>query len=250
MRPVTQPSLKPSGFTTDRSRYLLMEVARARVPDPAKPSPPKTPEARHPPAADARRRSPPAAAARGGDSFAATDSAEPKPKILRRPPRQAKPSCSAISRARRICTTRSWTKKKPPWVATRWLVEMRSWPSGETILELFRLLAWQLIRSFRDDAAFHRLLLYASRGHLLADLFHERFGLPLGGPAYPLHCPAAKGEGAFRECDAGAAVMFVFGSTVHATRWAAFSASRVCANRRGNRRSVRGNDSRWPRAVN
>ena len=56
-----------------------------------------------------------------------------------------------------------------------------NWPSAGTTAALFQHVARQLIRSFREDAAFHRLLLYASlEGHLLADLFHERFGLPMG----------------------------------------------------------------------
>ena len=75
-------------------------------------------------------------------------------------------------------------------------------------------MARQLIRSFREDAAFHRLLLYASlEGHLLADLFHERFGLPMGD-FLSRYITLRQKEGAFRECDPGVAVMFVIGSTV------------------------------------
>jgi hypothetical protein len=72
-----------------------------------------------------------------------------------------------------------------------------------------------LVRSFREDAAFHRLLLYASlEGHLLADLFHERFGLPMGD-FLSRYVALRQKEGAFRECDPGVAVMFLIGSTIH-----------------------------------
>src|SRR5271166_2061272 len=63
----------------------------------------------------------------------------------------------------------------------RWFVEMNELADRRDDRGLFRHVARQVIRSFREDAAFHRLLLYASlEGHLLADLFHERFGLPKG----------------------------------------------------------------------
>jgi len=79
----------------------------------------------------------------------------------------------------------------------------------------FQHVAQQLIRSFREDAAFHRLLLYASlEGHLLADLFYERFGLPMGD-FLCRYIALRQKEGAFQECDPGVAVMFVIGSTIH-----------------------------------
>jgi TetR/AcrR family transcriptional regulator len=63
----------------------------------------------------------------------------------------------------------------------RWFVEMNELADRRDDRGLFRHVARQLMRSFREDTAFHRLLLYASlEGHLLAELFHERFGLPLG----------------------------------------------------------------------
>jgi hypothetical protein len=49
---------------------------------------------------------------------------------------------------------------------------------------------------------------------LLADLFHERFGLPVGG-FLARYIALRQKEGAFRDCDQEAAVMFVIGSTVH-----------------------------------
>src|ERR1700691_149877 len=96
-----------------------------------------------------------------------------------------------------------------------WFVVMNELAERRDDRGLFRHVAWQMIRSFREDTAFHRLLLYASlEGHLLADLFHERFGLPMGG-FLARYIALRQKEGAFRECDQGAAVMFFMGATVH-----------------------------------
>jgi TetR/AcrR family transcriptional regulator len=97
----------------------------------------------------------------------------------------------------------------------RWFVEMKELAERRDDRGLFRHVAWQMIRSFREDTAFHRLLLYASlEGHLLADLFHERFGLPMGD-FLARYVALRQKEGAFRECDPGVAVMFAIGSMIH-----------------------------------
>jgi TetR/AcrR family transcriptional regulator len=97
----------------------------------------------------------------------------------------------------------------------RWFVEMNELAERRDDRGLFQHVARQLIRSFREDAAFHRLLLYASlEGHLLADLFHERFGLPMGD-FLSRYIALRQKEGAFQECDPGVAVMFAFSSLVH-----------------------------------
>jgi AcrR family transcriptional regulator len=97
----------------------------------------------------------------------------------------------------------------------RWFVEMKEFAERRDDRGLFQHVARQLIRSFREDAAFHRLLLYASlEGHLLADLFHERFGLPMGD-FLGRYISQRQQEGAFRECDPGVAVMFAVGSMIH-----------------------------------
>jgi AcrR family transcriptional regulator len=97
----------------------------------------------------------------------------------------------------------------------RWFVEMHELAERRDDRGLFQHVAQQLIRSFREDPAFHRLLLYASlEGHLLADLFHERFGLPMGD-FLARYISERQREGAFRECEPGVAVMFVFGTLVH-----------------------------------
>src|SRR5271155_552015 len=97
----------------------------------------------------------------------------------------------------------------------RWFVEMHELAERRDDRGLFRHVAFQLNRSFREAAAFHRLLIYASlEGHLLADLFHERFGLPMGD-FLTRYIALRQKEGAFRECDSAAAMMFGIGSTIH-----------------------------------
>lgn len=97
----------------------------------------------------------------------------------------------------------------------RWFAEMKEFAERRDDRGLFQHIARQLIRSFREDSAFHRLLLYASlEGHLLAELFHERFGLPTGD-FLARYISDRQQEGAFRECEPGVAVMFVFGTLVH-----------------------------------
>ncbi len=99
--------------------------------------------------------------------------------------------------------------------AERWFLEMKELAERRDDRGVLYHVVQQLIRSFREDAAFHRLLLYASlEGHLLAELFHERFGLPLGD-FLSRYIELRQKEGAFRECDSGVAVMFVLGSTIH-----------------------------------
>jgi TetR/AcrR family transcriptional regulator len=99
--------------------------------------------------------------------------------------------------------------------AERWFVEMNELAERRDDRGLLQHVARQMIRSFREDAAFHRLLLYASlEGHLLADLFHERFGLPMGD-FLSRYVTLRQQEGAFRECDPGFAVMFAVGSMLH-----------------------------------
>jgi TetR/AcrR family transcriptional regulator len=97
----------------------------------------------------------------------------------------------------------------------RWFVEMNELADRRDDRGLFQHVGRQIIRSFREDASFHRLLLYASlEGHLLADLFHERFGLPMGD-FLSRYVALRQQEGAFRECDPGTGVMFAIGSIVH-----------------------------------
>src|ERR1700724_410992 len=80
---------------------------------------------------------------------------------------------------------------------------------------LFRQLAANILSSFRDDPAFHRLMVYASlEGHLLASLFRERFGLPMSAFLHR-YVSLRQKEGAFRDCEPDLAVMFAVGTMVH-----------------------------------
>jgi len=80
---------------------------------------------------------------------------------------------------------------------------------------MFRHLAKQIFTSFREDPAFHRLMVYASlEGHLLAHLFRERFAQPMGGFLRGYVTMRQK-EGAFRKCDPGIATSFILGTIVH-----------------------------------
>jgi TetR/AcrR family transcriptional regulator len=79
---------------------------------------------------------------------------------------------------------------------------------------LFRRLATETMQSFREDPAFHRLLLYAGlEGHLIAGLFRQRFALPTGD-FLRRYVALRQKEGVFRKCDPRVAVMFFFGAVV------------------------------------
>jgi len=97
----------------------------------------------------------------------------------------------------------------------QWFQELQELADRRDDRGLFELIARQVIRSFREDSAFHRLLQYASlEGHLLADLFHERVGLPTGD-FLARYIALRQQEGAFRDGDPGVAVIFSLGSVVH-----------------------------------
>jgi AcrR family transcriptional regulator len=79
---------------------------------------------------------------------------------------------------------------------------------------LFRHLAAQIVDSFREDPAFHRLMLYSAlEGHLLAELFRERFALPTGNFLMEYVALRQK-EGAFQQCDPAVVVTFALGPIV------------------------------------
>jgi TetR/AcrR family transcriptional regulator len=105
--------------------------------------------------------------------------------------------------------------KEADWRPARWFEELKALAARRDDRALVRRISKQIISSFREDAAFHRLVLYASlEGHLLADLFHERFGLPMGD-FLNRYISQRQKEGAFRECDPSAASFFVIGSVLH-----------------------------------
>jgi TetR/AcrR family transcriptional regulator len=80
---------------------------------------------------------------------------------------------------------------------------------------VFSFVAQQILGSFGEDPAFHRLLMYASlEGHLMANLFQERFVLPTG-QLLGKYIGQRQTEGAFRACDPKVAVAFALSSFVH-----------------------------------
>jgi len=99
--------------------------------------------------------------------------------------------------------------------ARDFLKKLETYASRRDDAGLFHCVASATLDSFRDDPAFHRLMLYARlEGHLLASLFHERFGLPIGD-FLRRYVALRQREGAFRKGDPFVAVMFVMGSILH-----------------------------------
>jgi TetR/AcrR family transcriptional regulator len=82
-------------------------------------------------------------------------------------------------------------------------------------LGVFRFMAAGVFKSFGAKPAFHRLMMYALlEGHLLANLFRERFVLPTS-QLFSSYIAQRQKEGAFRPCDPIGAGMFAIGSMVH-----------------------------------
>ncbi len=58
-----------------------------------------------------------------------------------------------------------------------WQAQMRAFAERRDDLEFIRCMFALIVKSFREDTAFHRLMLYAAlEGHSLPGLFHERMG--------------------------------------------------------------------------
>jgi TetR/AcrR family transcriptional regulator len=99
--------------------------------------------------------------------------------------------------------------------APEFLETLRTFAERRDDAGLFHYVASAIICSFHEDPAFHRLMLYASlEGHLLAGLFHERFGVPISD-YLKRYVALRQKEGTFRKCDPQIAVMFLMGSIVH-----------------------------------
>jgi AcrR family transcriptional regulator len=96
----------------------------------------------------------------------------------------------------------------------RTIEELRVFAARRDDRGLFRHLASQIIASFREDPAFHRLMLYSALdGHLLAHLFRERFALPTGNFLMEYVALRQK-EGAFQKCDPAVVVTLAVGPIV------------------------------------
>jgi len=107
------------------------------------------------------------------------------------------------------------TKANPNGASlTGWMQELKALAARRDDTGLFLNVASIAVRSFREDPAFHRLLLYASlEGHLMASLFRERFAQPMGD-FLRRYIALRQKEGAFRKCDPGVAMTFFLGSIV------------------------------------
>lgn len=81
--------------------------------------------------------------------------------------------------------------------------------------EMLRLIGRHILRSFREDPAFQRLMLYASlEGHMIASLFQKRFAAPRG-EFFKNYIRQRQREGAFRPCDPDIALIVSVGTFVH-----------------------------------
>jgi TetR/AcrR family transcriptional regulator len=91
--------------------------------------------------------------------------------------------------------------------ADEWMKEMQGFADRRDDAGFIRCLISQVLKSFRENTAFHRLMMFAALdGHALADLFHERMGLSV----YELlrgYFELRQKEGAFGKCDPGVAVL-------------------------------------------
>jgi AcrR family transcriptional regulator len=99
--------------------------------------------------------------------------------------------------------------------AERLMLQLASCARSRDDAGLFRHLAEHVIRSFREDPAFHRLMLFALlEGHVVAELFRERFGSRV--TAFMRRYVALRQkEGAFRNREPKMAVTFAVGTIVH-----------------------------------
>ena len=96
-----------------------------------------------------------------------------------------------------------------------WRRTLEEYAQRRDDVALIRHLALKIFASFRQDPAFHRLMVYASlEGHLMAELFRERFAQPMGGFLRQYVAMRQK-EGAFRKCAPEFATAFILASIVH-----------------------------------
>ena len=90
-----------------------------------------------------------------------------------------------------------------------WLAEMRRMADRRDDLGFIRCLLVQILKSFREDTAFHRLMLYAGlEGHSLPSMFHERMGSSML-EFLRNYVVLRQREGAFRKGDPDALVMLL-----------------------------------------
>ena len=90
-----------------------------------------------------------------------------------------------------------------------WLAEMRAMAERRDDLGFIRSLLAKILKSFREDTAFHRLMLYAAlEGHSLPSMFHERMGSSMV-EFLRNYVVLRQREGAFRKGDPDTLVMLL-----------------------------------------
>jgi len=91
-----------------------------------------------------------------------------------------------------------------------WMQEMQQYAAQRDDAKLIRCLVTHIIHSFRDVAAFHRLMLYAwLEGHTLADMMQQQLGMPTCDFLRE-YVAQRQSEGAFRPGDPGLMVAALF----------------------------------------
>lgn len=90
-----------------------------------------------------------------------------------------------------------------------WMAEMQAMAKRRDDLGFIRCLLAQILKSFREDTTFHRLMLYAAlEGHSLPSMFHERMGSSMHD-FLRSYVVLRQREGAFRKGDPDALVMLL-----------------------------------------
>jgi AcrR family transcriptional regulator len=80
---------------------------------------------------------------------------------------------------------------------------------------LVRCMIGQIVESFRQNSAFHRLMMYARlEGHVLAGMFHERMGVPARDFLHG-YVERRQRDGAFREGDPDALMLQALAPVLH-----------------------------------
>ena len=96
--------------------------------------------------------------------------------------------------------------------ADEWLAAMKQLAADRDDRGFVQCLVRYVFKWFREDASFHRLMLYARLdGHLLADMMHEQMGLPTIG-VLKNYVAQRQREGAFRAGDPMAMTLFLVSS--------------------------------------
>lgn len=96
-----------------------------------------------------------------------------------------------------------------------WLGELKRHGARHDDRALLHCLVRQIVDSFRQNPAFHRLMLYARlEGHMLAGLFHER----MGAPAHEFlrgYVAQRQRDGVFRDGDPAVLVLQAVAPVLH-----------------------------------